>query len=108
MIGPANTPRYFSVVERANRSIEEMAEAMRKFAQMSECQWGCARKYAAFIRNRCPTKSHPDNMTPYQIQNGKIPDLSQIRIFGTPCMSKLKDANWKINLSQEDLWELTR
>ena len=40
MIGPANTPQYFSVVERANRTIGEMAEAMHKFTQMSEYNWG--------------------------------------------------------------------
>ena len=34
MIGPAYTPRYFSVVEKANRTIGEMAESLRKFAQM--------------------------------------------------------------------------
>ena len=49
MIGPANTPQYFSVVERANRTIGKMAEAIHKFAQMSECYGGYARKSAAFI-----------------------------------------------------------
>ena len=65
MIRPTNTPQYFSVVERANRAIGEMAEAMRKFALMSEWKWGYTRKYAAFIQNCCPTKSNPENLTPY-------------------------------------------
>ena len=39
MIGPADTPQYFSVVERANRTIGEMAESMRKFAQMTDSAW---------------------------------------------------------------------
>ena len=40
MIGPADTPQYFSVVERANRTTGEMAESMRKFAQMPDSAWG--------------------------------------------------------------------
>ena len=43
-IGPTDTFQYFSVVERANRTIGERAESMRKFAQMPNSAWGYARK----------------------------------------------------------------
>ena len=88
VVGPPNTPQYFSIVERANRTIGEMAEAMRKFAMMADSSWGYARKYAAYVRNRCPTKSNPGNITPFQVQTGTVPDLSNIKIFGAPCMVK--------------------
>ena len=50
MVGPPNTPQYFSIVERANRTIGEMAEAMRKFAMMTDSSWGYAQKYAAYVQ----------------------------------------------------------
>ena len=38
MVGPPNTPQYFSIVERANRTINigEMAKATRKFAMIAD------------------------------------------------------------------------
>ena len=78
MIGPTGTSQYFSIVERANQTIGEMVEAMHKFSNIPDNSWGYARKYAAFLRNRCPTKSNPGNITPYQACKGTPPDLSQI------------------------------
>ena len=105
MIGPAGTPQYFSNVERANRTIGEMAEAMRKYSNMPDNPWGYARKYAAFLRNRCSTKSNPGNITPYQACKGTPPDLSQIRIFGTPCMARIKGKKLDDKAFWEYLWE---
>ena len=67
-----------------------MAKFLRKAAQMPDSAWGYARKYAAYIRNRCPTKSNLNNMTPYQAQTGKLPNLEDIQIFGAPCLVKQK------------------
>ena len=55
-----------------------MEESMRKFAQMTNSAWGYARKYAAFIQNRCPAKSNLNNLTTYQVQTRKLPYLEEI------------------------------
>ena len=39
MIGPAGTPQYFSIVERANQTIGEIADSMRKYSNMPENSW---------------------------------------------------------------------
>ena len=40
MIGPAGTPQYFFIVERANRTIGEMTEAMHKHSNMPDNSGG--------------------------------------------------------------------
>jgi hypothetical protein len=86
LMGPANTPQYNAVAERANRTIGEMAECLRKSAGLPESHWGYARETAAFLRNRCPSSSNPGNQTPFYIVNGRLPDLHDLRIFGSRCM----------------------
>ena len=103
MSRPADTPQYFSMVERANRTIVEMSESMRKIAQMTDSAWGYARKCAAYIRNRCPTKSNLNNMNSYQVRTGKLPNLEKIRIFGAPCIAKQKERKLEDRFYQEDL-----
>ena len=46
---PAHTSRYNAMAERANRTIGEMAEALRIYAGLSGSFWGYSRKHAAFL-----------------------------------------------------------
>jgi len=73
---PAHTSKYNAIAERANRTISEMAESMRIYASLPPTYWGYARKHAAFVRNRCPSKSNPGQRTPYGMRCGM--ECSQI------------------------------
>jgi hypothetical protein len=79
---PSHTPQFQGKVERMNRTIGEMAHAMRSAADMSLCFWGLAWEMAVYVRNRCPTRANPNNITPYQRWFGVEPDLSHLRVFG--------------------------
>jgi hypothetical protein len=96
-LAPARTPQHNAISERANRTIGEMSQALRIYANLPYSYWGYARKYAAFIRNRCPTKSNPGFRTPFEIRYGKKPDLSSIRIFGSPCFAFIKKQDRQFN-----------
>ena len=98
---PAHTSQYNAIAERANRTIGEMAEALRIYAHLAPRFWGYARKHAAFLRNRCPSKSNPGKRTPFEIRYGKKPDLTNIKIFGCPCFALIKKQDRKMNQTTE-------
>ena len=94
---PARTSEYNGIAERANRTIGEMAQALRIYASLPPAFWGYARKCAAYIRNRCPSKSNPASRTPFEIRYGAKPDLSTLRTFGSPCFAIVKKQDRKLN-----------
>lgn len=47
--------------------------------------WGDAAKYAAHILNRNPSAANPGRQSPLQMLTNKVPTLSDIVIFGSPC-----------------------
>jgi transposase InsO family protein len=46
-LAPARTPQYNAISERANRTIGEMSQALRIYANLPYSYWGYARKYVA-------------------------------------------------------------
>ncbi|MCO5582901.1 hypothetical protein L7F22_036803 [Adiantum nelumboides] len=62
--------------------------------RLEECQvadlpqsfWEEASATACYLQNRLPSKTLP-NVTPYQRWTQEKPELSHVRIFGTPCYS---------------------
>ena len=78
-------------VERANRTLGEMAECLRMTAQLPPSCWGYARLYAAFLRNRStsPSSSNPRHQSPYFMIHRKLPDLRDVRIFGVQCFAMI-------------------
>jgi hypothetical protein len=78
-----------------------MAEALRIYAHLAPRFWGYARKHAAFLRNRCPSRSSPGKRTPFEIRYGKKPDLTNIKIFGCPCFALIKKQDRKMNQTTE-------
>lgn len=78
------TPQHNGMAERRNRSILNMARSMLKRRKLPKGFWGEAVSTAAFILNRCPTKSLK-NVTLEEAWSGIKPDVSNFRIFGCLC-----------------------
>lgn len=75
------SPQQNGVSERMNRTLLDLARAMRFEKKLPETLWGEAVLHAAWIRNRCPTTALDGN-TPIRALTGIRPDLSNIREFG--------------------------
>lgn len=78
------TPQQNGVVERKNRTLQEMARAMLCGNSVLSHFWAEAVNTACYVINivyvRPNTKS-----TPYEIFKGKTPNLSHMHVFGCLC-----------------------
>lgn len=81
---PAHRPELHGIVERLNRTLIKMANAMLFDARLSPVLWPEAVAYANFLRNRLPTRGL-GKFTPFEVFFGKRPRLSDLKIFGSPC-----------------------
>lgn len=80
------TPEQNGLCERNNRSIVEKARCLLYDAQFEKFLWAEAVNTAVYIKNRSPAAGIDQNTTPYELWTGRKPNLSQLRIFGSPVM----------------------
>ena len=78
------TPQQNGVVERKNRTLQEMARVILNSKKLSSRLWAEVVNTACYTINKvylrpCTTK------TPYEIWKGKKPNLSYFHIFGCVC-----------------------
>ncbi len=76
------SPSQNGIAERMNRTLVELARAMRISADLPENLWESAFTHASYLRNRSFTA--PLNLTPYQKWHNNKPDVSHLREFGAP------------------------
>ena len=91
------TPEQNGVAERMNRTLVETVRAMLSDSKLPKVFWGEALSTAAYVRNRSPTSSLKDK-TPYEVLNGRKPNVKHLRIFG--CVSHVhipKDEREKLD-----------
>lgn len=81
------TPQLNGRSERFNRTILEKTRAMLFNKNMENEMWGEAVLSAVYIINRLPSDAL-QKRTPYEIWNGRCPDISNIQEFGTYMYSK--------------------
>lgn len=77
------TPQQNGVAERLNRTLMERARALLAESGFGKEMWGEATYTATYITNRCPTSAVQENKTPYELWNGRKPDVAKLRIFGS-------------------------
>ena len=77
----ARTPQQNGVAERRNRTLKEAARSMLADSGVSQKLWAEAINTACYSQNRSLIHKHFDK-TPYEIFNGKIPNISYFKIFG--------------------------
>lgn len=78
------TPQQNGVVERKNRTIQEMARVMLNAKEISQKFWVEAVNTACYTINRCLLRPKT-RCTPYELWKGRKPKLSYFHIFGSKC-----------------------
>nr|GFC46944.1 hypothetical protein [Tanacetum cinerariifolium] len=81
------TPQQNGVVERTNRTLVEAARTMLIFSRAPLFLWAEAIATAYFTQNRSIIYRQ-FNKTPYELINGKKPDISFLHVFGALCYPK--------------------
>ena len=79
---PYSAPQN-GLVERMNRTLEELSRAMLRARGLPEFLWEYAILNAVYVRNRSFT-TPLGTITPYQGFNGHKPNVSNLREFGAP------------------------
>nr|GEZ91442.1 hypothetical protein [Tanacetum cinerariifolium] len=81
------TPKQNEVVERRNWTLVEAARTMLIFSRASLFLWAEAIATACFTQNRSIIHRR-FNKTPYELINGRKPDISFLYVFGALCYPK--------------------
>ena len=71
------------VTERATCTITKGACAILYASKLPKNLWSVAVKTMAYLRNRSPTQAN-NGVTPLECITGEKPDLTHLRIFGSP------------------------
>lgn len=77
---PPGTPQWNGVSERRNRTLLDMVRSMMSHAELPNFLWGYALLTAAYTLNRVPSKAV--EKTPYEIWNGRKPNVGHFKIWG--------------------------
>nr|GEW19932.1 Gag-Pol polyprotein [Tanacetum cinerariifolium] len=86
-VSSVRTPQQNGVVERINQTLVEAASTMLIFSRASLFLWAEAIATACFTQNHSIIHRR-FNKTPYDLINGKKPDISFLYVFGALCYSK--------------------
>jgi len=76
-----NRPQQNGVAERANRTFSERITAMITESGLSKAFWAECLAALVHVLDRCPT-SAVQGATPFELWNGKKPDVSHLRVWG--------------------------
>nr|GFA68597.1 retrovirus-related Pol polyprotein from transposon TNT 1-94 [Tanacetum cinerariifolium] len=86
-LSSVRTPQQNVVVERRNRTLVEPARTMLIFSRAPLFLWAEAIATACFTQNRSIIHSR-FNKTPYELINGKKPDILFLHVFSALCYPK--------------------
>nr|GEW22899.1 retrovirus-related Pol polyprotein from transposon TNT 1-94 [Tanacetum cinerariifolium] len=86
-VSSVRTPQQNGVVERRNQTLVEAARTMLIFSRAPLFLWAEAIAIACSTQNRSIIHRH-FNKTPYELINGKKPDISFLYVFGDLCYPK--------------------
>ena len=77
--------------ERYIRTIEEGGQALLADSGLPMSFWLDAVLTRQYLVNRLPTSTLPADLTPFEIINGRKPDLSHLRVWGCDCYVAVPD-----------------
>jgi transposase InsO family protein len=84
------TPQQNGVVERKNKTIQEMAITILKDSKLSDIFWAQTVHITVHIPNRGMLRSNSDK-TPYDLWKGRPTNVKHFRVFGRKCYIKRED-----------------
>lgn len=94
---PPRTPQLNGVVERKNRTIQEVARTMMVENKVPKFLWAEAVNTSSYMINRLSIRKKL-NKTPFEILNGRLPKVNYLKVFGCKCFV----LNTKDNLDKFD------
>jgi hypothetical protein len=86
----ARTPQQNGVVERKNRTVQEMARTMIMDSKLTDIFWTQAVHTIVHIQNRVMLRNNTDK-TPYELWKGRPANVKHFRVFGSKCYIKRED-----------------
>jgi hypothetical protein len=86
------TPQQNGVVERQNRSVQQMARSMMNERNIPQTYWVEAIHTAVHILNKAHLRPHSDK-TPYELWFGRPASIKHFKVFGSTCYIKNNDEN---------------
>ncbi|KAM1541869.1 hypothetical protein ACFX15_011235 [Malus domestica] len=86
------TPQQNGISERKHRHLVETALTLMSEANLSPSFWYHACSYASFLINRMPSKVL-QMKSPYQLLFDKVPDIHNLKVFGTAVYPFLRPYN---------------
>ncbi|XP_075098950.1 uncharacterized protein LOC142175849 [Nicotiana tabacum] len=78
------TPQQNRVVERKNRSLEDMGRTMLIASGLPKCFWAEAINTACYLLNRCMVRPILEK-TSYELLRERKPNITHLRAFGCKC-----------------------
>jgi hypothetical protein len=78
------TPQQNGVVERKNRSLQEMSRTMLNEHNLPQYFWAEAVNTACYVINRTIIRNTL-NKTPYELWNNRKPNIGYFKVFGCKC-----------------------
>ena len=71
-----------ALAKKPNQDLARIMRTLLYSSGLGSQFWSYALQHSVYLKNRCPHATL-DYMTPYERVNGKKPDLSRLRIFGS-------------------------
>jgi transposase InsO family protein len=88
----AITPQQNNIVERKNRTVQEVARTMLNEAKLSDGYWREVVSTTIYILNIGHLRVNSDK-TPYKLWFGTTPSIKYFKVFGSKCYIKRLDGN---------------
>jgi transposase InsO family protein len=86
----ARTPQQNGVVERKNRTVQEMARTMLMDSKLTDIFWTQTMHTTVHIQNRVMLRNNTDK-TPYELWKGRLTHVKHFGVFGSKCYIKRED-----------------
>ena len=95
-----HTPEQNGVAERTNRTLLNSVCCMLISSGLPPTLWAEAVTYTTYIRNR--VLSRTIKITPFESWNGRKPNMSDLRIFGTRAFVRIPDTATKLGARSQE------
>jgi transposase InsO family protein len=90
----ARTPQQNGVVERKNKTIQEMVRTMLMDSKLIDIFWTQVVHTTIHIQNRVILKNNIDK-TPYELWKGRPANVNNFRVFGSKWYIKREDGRMR-------------